>query len=103
MGKMLGMDVEADGPMDKVAQDVNPTSEPGKIETDVPDVFADGEKNGLPVFNVSSDEFYQNMNYGRRRLRFKSGTSVQSYMAKTRYNKPFWIRDTESDYVRKIK
>jgi len=103
MGEMLGMNKDADSPMHKVAQDVNPTNKPGKISTDVGDVFADGEKDGLPVFDVGKDEFHQNMNYGRKRLRFKSGTSAQSYMAKTRYNKPFWIRDPESNYIRKVK
>jgi hypothetical protein len=84
---------------DKIAGDHAVT--PGEFETDVKDVFADGLKNDMPVFNVSKDEFHQNMAYGRRRLRFKTDTSVQKYMKGTRYNRPFWI---ESDgYVRKVK
>ena len=81
---------------DKIASDV-----PNGIPTDVPDVFANGERNGLPVFDVSQDEFYQNMNFGRKRLRFGAGTPVQQYMQKTRYNRPFMIRHNE--YVRKVK
>jgi len=61
------------------------------FDTDVPDVKADGEKNGLPVFKVGKDEFYQNMSHGRKRLRFKSGTGAQQYMQKTKYKNPFWI------------
>jgi len=104
MGEMMGKgNVQSNSPMDKVAQDLNPTKEPSAIKTDVDDVFADGERSGLPVFDVSNGEFNQNMSYGRKRLRFKSGTSAQAYMSKTRYNKPFWIRDMETNYIRKIK
>lgn len=82
------------------------SNDPGKVETDVKDVFADGNKNGVPVFNVSNIEFNQNMSFGRKRLRFKSGTSAQSYMKQTRYNRPFWIaytNDKGEKYSRKIK
>jgi hypothetical protein len=60
----------------------------------------------LPVFNVTKDEFYQNMRNGRKRLRFKSGTNAQQYMSKTKYRRPFYISYTDSDgkiYNRKIK
>jgi hypothetical protein len=70
-------------------------------ETDVEDVKADGEKLGLPIFKVDKHEFYQNMQLGRKRLRFKSGTKAQQYMAKTRYNKAFWIE--HDGHIRKIK
>lgn len=71
------------------------------FKTDVDDVYADGERNGLPVFKVDKDEFYQNMRYGRKRLRFKSGTKTQNYMQKTKYKNPFWIEN--DGYLRKIK
>jgi len=75
------------------------------VETDVPDVKADGEKQGLPVFNVDKDEFYQNMKHGRKRLRFKSGSSIQQYMQKTQYQRPFWISHNDNGQVwtRKVK
>jgi len=93
-----------DSPEAKIARD-NEISVPqdGKVKTDVPDVFADGERNGLPLFKVSKNEFYQNMSHGRQRLRFKSGTSTQQYMKNTKYNRPFWIQDTDDGYIRKIK
>jgi len=74
-----------------------------EFDTDVPDVKADGVKMGLPVFNVDDKDFYQNFNFGRRRLRFTSGSKVQQYMAKTRYNKPFWIQHVKSGELRKVK
>lgn len=83
------------------AQDNAPTEKPQGIKTDVADVMADGEKNGLPIFKVSKQEFYQNMNYGRKRLRFKSGTSAQKYMQNTK--NPFWIQNDDDGYIRKIR
>lgn len=77
--------------------------EPGKIKTDVEGIFADGEKEGMPVFDVGSDDFNQNMSWGRKRVRFSKESTAGEYMRKTRYNIPFWIRDKDSGYVRKIK
>lgn len=71
------------------------------VKTDVEDVYADGERNGLPVFKVSKHEFYQNMANGRRRLRFSNGSKVQKYMQGTRYKNPFWIE--HGGYLRKVK
>lgn len=79
-------------------------------ETDVKDCFApDVVKQGtdeFPCFDVSSDEFYQNMEGGRRRIRFKKDTPVQKYMSGTKYNRSFFIRTTDSNgkqFVRKVK
>ncbi len=69
--------------------------------TDVPEIKTKDQKDGLPVFDVDKDEFYQNMNHGRKRIRFKSGSPAAEYMRKTRYNKPFYIRHGE--YMRKVK
>jgi len=70
MGEMSGRD---NLPPERIAANDHATSEkPGKVETDVPDVFADGDKGGVPVFNVGKNEFYQNMRHGRKRVRFKS-------------------------------
>ena len=79
-------------------------------DTDVPDLKADDVvrqgKDEFPCFDVEKDEFYQNMQDGRRRLRFKSGSKAQQYMQNTRYNRPFYVRTTDENgkkYVRKIK
>jgi len=102
MGELAGDNY--DSPEAQVARDNVITTPPdGKVETDVPNVFADGERNGIPVFKVTKDEFYQNMNYGRKRLRFKSGTATADYMSKTNYKRPFWIENQEDGYVRKVK
>lgn len=82
----------------------------GGYDTDVqgvkaPDVVKQG-KDQFPCFDVTKEEFYQNMQDGRRRLRFKSGTDVQKYMSSTKYNRPFFVRHTDENgkkYVRKIK
>jgi hypothetical protein len=61
---------------------------------------------GMPVFKVTKAEFYQNMNYGRKRLRFQSGSPIQAYMQGTRYKNPFWIsykEDSGKEFIRKIK
>jgi hypothetical protein len=79
-------------------------------ETDVKDCRADDVvkqgKDEFPCFDVSSDEFLQNMQDGRRRLRWKSGSEAQKYMSGTKYNRPFYVRHTDTTgkkYVRKIK
>lgn len=102
MGELAGDNYNS--PEAKIARD-NATITPpdGKVKTDVPNVFADGERNGMPLFKVSKSEFYQNMNYGRKRLRFKSGTETQKYMNQTKYKRPFWIENQDDGYVRKIK
>lgn len=79
-------------------------------ETDVKDVRADDVvkqgKDEFPCFDVTQDEFYQNMQDGRRRLRFKADSAAQKYMAGTKYNRAFYVRHTDTDgktFVRKIK
>lgn len=96
-----------DSPEGQIAADRDqPVTPPeGKVETGVEGVFADAvnKRDNLPVFKVSRDEFYQNMKYGRKRLRFKSGSGPQQFMQKNRYNAPFWIQDDKEGYMRKIK
>jgi len=80
--------------------------EQGKVNTDVSDVFADGEKLGLPVFNVDHESFHQNMEFGRKRLRFKEDTPVHNYVQKSQYKRPFWLAmkdNTGQTWTRKIK
>ncbi|HRR48597.1 MAG TPA: hypothetical protein P5293_01265 [Bacteroidales bacterium] len=66
-------------------------------------LFADGinQKDNLPIFNVDKEDFYQNMSHGRKRIRFKSGSAVQQFMQKSRYNRSFYIK--HGDYIRKVK
>lgn len=102
MGEITGSFV--DSPENLVAKD-NAVSAPpeGKVKTDVTDIFADGEYKGTPVFDVSTDEFYNNMKQDRKRLRFKTGSVAGNYMRKTKYNLPFYIRNMKDGYLRKIK
>ena len=79
-------------------------------DTDVEDVKAnDVVKVGadeFPVFDCSPDEFYQNMQHGRKRLRFKQGSPASQYMGGTKYKRAFYIRTTDDSgkvYTRKIK
>lgn len=93
-----------DSPEGIAATDNSVSTPPeGKVKTDVSDIFADGEYKGAPVFDVSKDEFYNNMKQDRKRLRFKTGSVAGSYMRKTKYNIPFYIRNSEDGYLRKIK
>lgn len=84
--------------------------EPKGFATDVEGVMAHDEVQvGIekyPVFDVTDQEFHQNMEFGRRRLRFKGDTAAQKYHSGTRYNRPFYIRWESPDgkkYMRKIK
>jgi len=77
-------------------------NDPRGFKTDVDGIFADGERNGVPVFDVEKDDFYRNMKIDRRRLRFNSGSSVQQYHSKTRYNRPFYIRNKDDGFMRYI-
>lgn len=114
MGELAGN--FQDSPEAKIASDrdqaVEPEAnkdggdeQPKGIETHVPDCFADAlnKRDNLPVFKVAHGEFYQNMNYGRQRIRFKSGSSAQKFMQGSRYKQPFWIQHDKDGYMRKIK
>jgi hypothetical protein len=103
MGEAMGID----GSPEALAAKDNAIDVGGEdgVKTDVSDVFADGEKMGMPVFNVSKDSFYQNMKFGRKRLRFPSGSNTQEYMQKTKYQRPFWIAydDNGQVWTRKVR
>ena len=79
------------------------SSEPGKIQTDVENIFADGMKDNLPVFDVEADEFNNNMRADRKRMKYNSNPALHQYMQQTRYNRPFWVRTKDQGYMRKIK
>ena len=79
------------------------------FDTDVEGVKAnDMVKHGnveFPCFSVSKQEFFNNMTQNRKKTRFKSGSSVQQYMQKTRYKNPFFIEYEENGkkFRRKVK
>ena len=96
-----------DSPEAQIAKDRDQAVEPpeGKVETHITDVFADAinKRDNLPVFKVDHGEFHQNMNFGRKRIRFKSGTDVQKFMQGSKYKQSFWIQHNKDGYMRKIK
>lgn len=105
MGELAG--TFQDSPEAKLAQDQDQAVAPpeGKVETNVKGCFADAvnKRDSLPVFKVGHDEFHQNMNYGRQRIRFKSGSDTQKFMQGSNYHAPFWIQHKDTKYMRKIK
>lgn len=82
-----------------------------EFKTDVEDVTADDVvrkgKDEYPVFNVDKRSFHQNMEGGRKRVRFPSGSKAQQYMQKSKYNRDFYVRykddSSGKEYVRKIR
>ena len=95
---------------DEPVQSQEPVEKPTEFNTDVPDVKAkDVVKQGnleFPVFDCDKNEFFQNMEHGRKRLRFKSGSDVQKYMQNSKYRNPFYVRYTDDNgkvYTRKVK
>lgn len=106
MGELAG--TFQDSPEAQIAKDKDQPSgeEQNKgIATDVTDCYADdiNKRDNLPIFKVGHDEFYQNMNFGRKRIRFKSGTNAQKFMQGSRYKQSFWIQHEKDGYMRKIK
>lgn len=87
-----------------------PDETPEELKTDVDGVNADDVvKQGterFPVFDVGFGEFHQNMEMGRRRLRFKTGSKAQQYMQGTKYRRAFYVRHTDDKgkkYIRRVK
>jgi len=106
MGEFTGGDY--DYPSTVAAKDNEITNTPDQVATDVEGIFANGQynKDRLFIFDVPENEFDQNSEAGRRRMRFKSGSTVQQYLQKSKYTVPFYIRTTRSDgksYIRRVK
>ena len=60
----------------------------------------------FPCFDVSSKEFFQNMQGGRRRIRFSRDTPQSKYFQGSKYNRKFFIKYTDDSgkaLVRSIK
>lgn len=71
-------------------------------DTGVNGIKSNGEKGGLPVFDVTPAEFFNNMKLDRRKLVFKRGTPCQQYHRSTNYRQHFWIRNTKDGHIRKV-
>lgn len=97
-----GPSAKAKDDLDVKAIETGPDDNKG-VKTDVDGVYADGEKGGVPVFDVTQAEFYDNMKNDRQRLRFKAGTSAQSYHSKSNYRRPFYIRNKDDGFMRMYK
>lgn len=79
-----------------------------QIETDVKDCCSDAVyKRGIdefPVFDVSKEEFFGNMEAQRTRQRFTGKAS--QFNQGSRFKRPFYVRHTDEDgktYVRRVK
>jgi len=105
MGELAGN--FEDSPEAQIAKDKDQAVEvpDGKVETSVKDCYADAvnKRDNLPVFKVPHESFYQNMNYGRQRIRFKTGSGAQKFMQGSKYKQSFWIQHEKDGYMRKIK
>jgi hypothetical protein len=101
-------EVPADSPADTTSQDAGgdeTTSDGGDKsgwDTGIDGIKANGNKGGLPVFDVTPEEFYRNMKLDRRKLVFNRGTPAQQYHSKTNYKQHFWIRNTKDGYMKKV-
>ena len=97
----LGVSEPANTSSDDHGQSTNAPD--GKFATDVDDVYADGTRGDLPVFDVEPDEFFKNMKMDRRRMRFAPGSKAQQYHSKSKYRRPFWVRNKNDGYLYKVK
>jgi hypothetical protein len=102
MGDVLG-NVDNSMELDTMKKAAAVDANPGKVQTDVIGVFADGMKDNLPVFDVEDDDFYKNMKSDRKRMRFSSDNPVSQYLKQTRYNRSFFIKTKDGKYMRRIK
>src|SRR6056297_3366872 len=86
-------DIKSDG-------DQSQTNDDG-FKTDVDGVVAPESvkrgKDEFPCFNVSNKEFFQNMQGGRKRLRFNNGSDAQKYMQGSKYQRKFYIKYTDDN------
>jgi hypothetical protein len=57
---------------------------------------------GSPIFSVPKDQFFQNTDVSRMRLRFSPDSDVQKFIRNGKYRQNFWIKSPQG-YLRKIK
>lgn len=70
------------------------------------DAFINVGSEKFPVYDVSKQEFLQNMDNGRKRLRFEQDSKPQKYMQNGKHNREFYVRYTDNSgkkYTRRIK
>lgn len=87
---------------DGTTQDPDGDGQESGWDTGVNGIKANGERGGLPVFDVTPKEFFNNMKVDRRKLVFKRGTPCQQYHRNTNYRQHFWIRNTKDGHIRKV-
>jgi hypothetical protein len=95
MGEITGNNVDAH--QTNAASDMNVKT--GNFETDVPGVNATAFKHigteKYPVFDVDRESFHQNLEFGRKRLRFPEDSAAHKYMKGQTVNKKFYISYTD--------
>jgi len=78
----------------------------GEFDTGVDGVKSSGQKNGLHVFDVGREDFYNNLKASRQRTRFKSDTAASAFLRGSKYASSFYVRykdDNGEAYIRKVK
>lgn len=107
----MGAFTDGNSPGDMAAKEkATGTENKQGFKTDVNGLEADDMvkqgKDEFPVFDVDQKDFYQNMEGGRRRMRFASGSKAQKYMQNTKYKRAFYVRHTDNNgkkYIRRVK
>ena len=104
------LDNEIGEPQNKPDEPEEDNTEQQGVPTDVKGVYADSMvkqgHNEFPVFKCNRNDFYNNMTDNRKKMRFQSGSDIQQYMQKTKYNKPFFVSYTDSSgktFKRRVK
>jgi hypothetical protein len=84
------------------AINIKNTIHDGDVNTDVPDIKANAMYNNLPVFDVDSDDFNNNLKRNRNMMVFKDNTNVGNYLKQTKTRNEFYLRSRENGYMRKV-
>lgn len=108
MGEFTGSNGNVDSHQAQAASDMDIRSD--KFATEVPGVYADAFKQvgteRVPIFSVDQESFHQNLEHGRKRIRFPEDTAAHNYIKNAKYNKPFYISYTDPNnkevWTRKI-
>ena len=76
------------------------------LNTGVGDIKSDDMFRDKHVFDVSKNEYFNNMKLDRNRMRFSKGSKVSDYMKGTKYRSQFFVRYTDKEgqkFIQKIK
>lgn len=63
-----------------------------QIDSGVEGINADDTYQKLPVFDVESDNFFNNMRKDRNKMNFPDDSKVSKFMKGTDYRLPFYMR-----------